>query len=251
MIAFLSSIGKKLIYPDGEYPTYPELSTVRNLERKPRPHTPLAYRHAGEKAPVRREVMLCVQNSMSGVSRLVCKTKLFHRAAAMEDVQHIFDNVMTGMEISKLNTRLLSGGRRADKALARLKTLVARPYAKKMMKALGTANNFVANPDGSAVSVTAFVITRSALSSAGAVLSFLMKRSSTPDRYGRGRATSKRLTRQATQAAMVGRFYSHSLATDIADTASGGFGHVNVVLPRPSRVRRADRAMKELQQGMV
>ncbi|PFH37854.1 hypothetical protein BESB_001960 [Besnoitia besnoiti] len=141
------------------------------------------------KAPHSREVMLCIQN-------------------VMEDARHIFEN---GKEISTLNVRVLSGGRRADTALARLKTIVSRPFAKKMMKALGTP--------------------MAAL--------FLMKRESTPDR-------------QRWLAGSILTLVSDlPVATDIADSASGGFGHVNVVLPRPSRVHRIDRAMKELQQGMV
>ncbi|CBZ52766.1 conserved hypothetical protein [Neospora caninum Liverpool] len=140
------------------------------------------------KAPQLREVMLCVQN-------------------IMDDTRQIFD---AGKEIATLNVRVLSGGRRADRALARLKTLVSRPFSKKLMKALGTP--------------------MSAL--------FLMQREATPDR-------------QRWLAGSILTLVSDlPVATDIADPASGGFGHVNVVLPRPSRVHRIDRAMKELQQGM-
>ncbi|EPR62581.1 hypothetical protein TGME49_262090 [Toxoplasma gondii ME49] len=140
------------------------------------------------KAPQMREVMLCVQNIMDGA-------------------RHIFN---TGREIATLNVRVLSGGRRADSALARLKTLVSRPYSKKLMKALGSP--------------------MSAL--------FLMQREATPDR-------------QRWLAGSILTLVSDlPIATDIADSATGGFGHVNVVLPRPSRVHRIDRAMKELQQGM-
>lgn len=38
-------------------------------------------------------------------------------------------------------------------------------------------------------------------------------------------------------------------ATVIADTGSGGFAHVNLVMPRESRVRRADREMELLKLG--
>ncbi|CDJ66465.1 hypothetical protein, conserved [Eimeria necatrix] len=40
------------------------------------------------------------------------------------------------------------------------------------------------------------------------------------------------------------------VASDVTDTKSGGFGHVNVVLPRPSRVHRSDRIIEQLNKGM-
>ncbi|EKX73779.1 hypothetical protein BEWA_038160 [Theileria equi strain WA] len=37
--------------------------------------------------------------------------------------------------------------------------------------------------------------------------------------------------------------------SNIADTSSGGFGRVNVILPRPTRIHRADYDIAKLQAG--
>lgn len=139
-------------------------------------------------APIAKEVMLCIMN-------------------AMEDVKPIF---LTAKEISVLNTRVASGGRTADMSLARLKSLASKPYARLLMKVLGTTS----------------------------VALFLMQRESTPDRQ-RWQAGS-----------IVTLITDLPIVSDVADSATGGFGHVNVVLPRPSRIQRADREIKKLKQGV-
>ncbi|XP_026190363.1 uncharacterized protein LOC113146625 [Cyclospora cayetanensis] len=117
----------------------------------------------------------------------------------------------TAKEIAVLNTRVMAGGRPADAALARLKTLASRPLAKNLMKALGTTM----------------------------MCTMLMQKEITPDRQ-RWQAGS-----------IVTAVTDLPVASDITNTRSGGFGHVNVVLPRPSRVHRSDKIIEQLNKGMV
>nr|BAN65365.1 membrane protein, putative [Babesia bovis] len=117
-----------------------------------------------------------------------------------ETVTKMSQLITTGTNILSLNFRVLSGGHLAKDALVRLNTIASNPLNKDIMKVLGCT----------------------------AVLYITLMRESVPDET------------KILAGSIMTQITSLPIITDIPDTASGGFGRVNVVIPRPSRVQRAD-----------
>ncbi|CEL98045.1 unnamed protein product [Vitrella brassicaformis CCMP3155] len=126
--------------------------------------------------------------------------------SAMASVKYF---VALGTKVAALNGQVLAGGRTAQQAMARLRTLWSRPFAKELMKSLGTTM----------------------------VCKNLMSREITP---GRARWQAGSLITLLTDMPVV---------SSISDVATGGYGHLNVVVSRPSRVHRADKAIAALNAG--
>ena len=103
-------------------------------------------------------------------------------------------------EIRALGTAVDAGGATAEHALIRLNTLVAEKAAKSIMQVNGTM--------GKAKQI--------------------MQREETPD-YVRGLAGS-----------LLTKITDLPVISEISDVDSGSYGHVNVVLPAPSRVYAGD-----------
>ncbi|GFE54247.1 hypothetical protein protein, putative [Babesia ovis] len=126
-----------------------------------------------------------------------------------ETVTKISRLINTGSNILALNFRVLSGGRTAMDALVRLNTLAANPLNKDLMKILGCT----------------------------AVLYITLMRESVPD------------DTKVLAGSIMTQITSLPVVSNVPDTASGGFGRVNVVLPRPTRVQRADYDIAKLRAG--
>ncbi|KAK1443318.1 hypothetical protein BgAZ_201940 [Babesia gibsoni] len=117
--------------------------------------------------------------------------------------------IKVGTNILSLNFRVLSGGATADHALSMLNTLAANPLNKTLMKALGST----------------------------AVIYITLMRESVPDET------------KVIAGSIMTELTGLPVASNIPDTTSGGFGRVNVIVPRPSRVHRADYDMAKLKAG--
>ncbi|GIX62663.1 uncharacterized protein BcabD6B2_20980 [Babesia caballi] len=115
----------------------------------------------------------------------------------------------TGVTVLMLNYRVLSGGRTAVDALVRLNTLAADPVNNAIMKLLGCT----------------------------AVLYITLMREAIPD------------DTKVLAGSIMTQLTSLPVVSNVAHTSSGGFGRVNVVIPRPSRVHRADYDIAKLQAG--
>ncbi|GBE60266.1 signal peptide containing protein, putative [Babesia ovata] len=124
-------------------------------------------------------------------------------------VANISRVIHTGITVLTLNFRSLVGGKTAADALVRLNTIAANPLNKTLMKVLGTT----------------------------AVLYITMMRESVPDET------------KVLAGSIMTELTSLPIVSNIPDTSSGGFGRVNVVLPRPSRMHRADYDIAKLQAG--
>ncbi|KAF8822546.1 hypothetical protein IE077_003505, partial [Cardiosporidium cionae] len=70
------------------------------------------------------------------------------------------------------------------------------------------------------------------------VCQFLMQRESTPDRQ------------RWETGSILTLITDLPVASEISDSKTGSFGHINVVLPRPSRVRQPDKEIASLNSGM-
>ncbi|KEG02086.1 hypothetical protein YYE_02825 [Plasmodium vinckei vinckei] len=113
-------------------------------------------------------------------------------------------------EITSLTARVLAGGRLAIKSLGRLKSLASRIENKQLMKKLGT-------PMATLI---------------------LLQRETTSDR---NRWMCGSILTLLTDLPVV---------SDLADVKTGSYGHVNVVIPRQSRVKNPDRIILKLREGM-
>ncbi|CAD2103871.1 conserved Plasmodium protein, unknown function [Plasmodium vinckei petteri] len=112
-------------------------------------------------------------------------------------------------EITSLTARVLAGGRLAIKSLGRLKSLASRIENKQLMKKLGT-------PMATLI---------------------LLQRETTSDR---NRWMCGSILTLLTDLPVV---------SDLADVKTGSYGHVNVVIPRQSRVKNPDRIILKLREG--
>ena len=113
-------------------------------------------------------------------------------------------------EISKLVPRVKAGGRMATKALARLVSLTSDPNAKSVMIGAGVV----------------------------AAAETLMKRPDTSDR-NIGLAGS-----------ILTMLSGMPVAVEVADEKTGADGHVDIIIPRPSRVYKPDKVILQLSSGM-
>ncbi|CDU18118.1 hypothetical protein YYC_04644 [Plasmodium yoelii 17X] len=113
-------------------------------------------------------------------------------------------------EITSLTARVLAGGRLAIKSLGRLKSLASRIENKQLMKKLGT-------PMATLI---------------------LLQRETTSDR---NRWICGSILTMLTDLPVV---------SDLADVKTGSYGHVNVIIPRQSRVKNPDRVILKLREGI-
>ncbi|SCM20858.1 conserved Plasmodium protein, unknown function [Plasmodium chabaudi adami] len=112
-------------------------------------------------------------------------------------------------EITSLTARVLAGGRLAIKSLGRLKSLASRIENKQLMKKIGT-------PMATLI---------------------LLQRETTSDR---NRWMCGSILTLLTDLPVV---------SDLADVKTGSYGHVNVIIPRQSRVKNPDRVILNLREG--
>jgi hypothetical protein len=112
-------------------------------------------------------------------------------------------------DITKLMARVGAGGRKARMALARLIDLTSQPNAKIMMVSSGLLWN----------------------------CKKLMSAAETPD------------DTKALAGSLITLMEDVPVTSTATDEKSGSYGHVNIVVPRPSRVYRADREILELEGG--
>ncbi|ANQ08431.1 Uncharacterized protein PCOAH_00024660 [Plasmodium coatneyi] len=112
-------------------------------------------------------------------------------------------------DITSLTARVLAGGRLAVRALSRLKTLASAFENRQLMKKLGT-------PMATLI---------------------MLQRESTSDR---NRWLCGSILTLLTDLPVV---------SDLADIRTGSYGHVNVIMPRQSRVRNPDRHILKLREG--
>ncbi|KJP86128.1 hypothetical protein AK88_04251 [Plasmodium fragile] len=112
-------------------------------------------------------------------------------------------------DITSLTARVLAGGRLAVRALSRLKTLASAFENRQLMKKLGT-------PMATLI---------------------MLQRESTSDR---DRWLCGSILTLLTDLPVV---------SDLADIRTGSYGHVNVIMPRQSRVRSPDRHILKLREG--
>merc|ERR1739845_78412 len=119
---------------------------------------------------------------------------------------HGASEAATKAEVSALVGKISAGGRTAKKALAQAIGMISEPDAKTTMKASGLA----------------------------AAAAKLMSRPSTPaDASGLAGSLITLLT-------------DMPVTSTVSDEKTGSYGHVNVVVPRPSRLYGADAALLEL-----
>ena len=112
-------------------------------------------------------------------------------------------------DILKLRARVGAGGRKARMALMRLIELTSQPSAKLMMVSAGLLWNCKA----------------------------LMSATETPD------------DTKALAGSLITLLKDLPVTSTATDEKSGSYGHVNIVVPRPSRVYRADKEILELEGG--
>ncbi|CAA9988173.1 conserved Plasmodium protein, unknown function [Plasmodium knowlesi strain H] len=112
-------------------------------------------------------------------------------------------------DITSLTARVLAGGRLAVRALSRLKTLASAFENRHLMKKLGT-------PMATLI---------------------MLQRESTSDR---NRWLCGSILTLLTDLPVV---------SDLADIKTGSYGHVNVIMPRQSRVRNSDRHILKMREG--
>lgn len=142
----------------------------------------------------------------------LCKN-IKHLKEQMLCIVEALDEIKTVYEnakdITSLTARVLAGGRLAIKALARLKTLASDSQNKQLMKAVGT-------PMATLI---------------------MLQRETTSDR---NRWMAGSILTLLTDLPVI---------SDLADIKTGSHGHVNVIMPRQSRVRAADRTILRLREG--
>lgn len=127
----------------------------------------------------------------------------------IEALEEIKQSYQNAQEITSLTSRILAGGRLAIRALARVKTLISTSENKQLMKALGTPF------------VTLILIQRETTSDrdrwlAGSILTLLT---------------------------------DLPIISDLSQIQTGSYGHVNVIMPRQSRVRKADKIILRIREG--
>lgn len=127
----------------------------------------------------------------------------------VEALEEIKETYQNAKDITSLTARVLAGGRLAVRALSRLQTLASTIDNKQLMKKLGT-------PMATLV---------------------LLQRESTSDRT---RWLCGSILTLLTDLPVI---------SDIADVSTGSYGHVNVIMPRQSRVRNSDRTILRLREG--
>ncbi|CRG96201.1 conserved Plasmodium protein, unknown function [Plasmodium gallinaceum] len=127
----------------------------------------------------------------------------------IEALEDIKEVYENANDITSLTARTLAGGRLAIRALSRLKTLASAVENRQLMKTLGT-------PMATLI---------------------LLQRETTSDR---NRWLSGSILTLLTDLPVV---------SDLADIKTGSYGHINVIMPRQSRVRNADRNILKLREG--
>ncbi|GAW80921.1 hypothetical protein PGO_091200 [Plasmodium gonderi] len=127
----------------------------------------------------------------------------------LEALEDIKGVYQDAKDITSLTARVLAGGRMAVRALSRLKTLASKFENRQLMKKLGT-------PMASLI---------------------MLQRESTSDR---DRWLCGSILTLLTDLPVV---------SDLADIKTGSYGHVNVIMPRQSRVRNPDRHILKLREG--
>jgi hypothetical protein len=112
-------------------------------------------------------------------------------------------------DVRKLNSRLRAGGRKAKRALTRLIDLMSEPNAKPLMMVSGVLFKCKS----------------------------LMSSPETPD------------DTRALAGSLITLLTDVPVTSESSDQKTGSYGHVNIVVPRPSRVYRADKEILELEGG--
>ncbi|VWU49019.1 conserved protein, unknown function [Hepatocystis sp. ex Piliocolobus tephrosceles] len=128
----------------------------------------------------------------------------------VEALEDIKDTYQNAKDITSLTARVLAGGRLAVRALSRLQTLASTIDNKQLMKKIGT-------PMATLI---------------------LLQRETTSDRT---RWLCGSILTLLTDLPVV---------SDIADVNTGSYGHVNVIMPRQSRIRNPDRTILRLREGV-
>ncbi|SBS83469.1 conserved Plasmodium protein, unknown function [Plasmodium ovale curtisi] len=127
----------------------------------------------------------------------------------MKHLQEQMLCILDAKDITSLTARVLAGGRLAVRALSRLKTLASTFENRQLMKKLGTQMATL----------------------------ILLQRETTSDR---NRWLCGSIFTLLTDLPVV---------TDLADVNTGSYGHVNVIMPRQSRIRDPDRSILKLREG--
>lgn len=112
-------------------------------------------------------------------------------------------------DVQKLKSRVSAGGRKAKRALTRLIDLVSEPNAKPLMIVYGVLFK----------------------------CKTLMSSPETPD------------DTRALAGSLITLLTDVPVTSESSDAKTGSYGHVNIVVPRPSRVYRADKEILELEGG--
>jgi hypothetical protein len=112
-------------------------------------------------------------------------------------------------DVRKLSSRLRAGGRKAKRALTRLIDLMSEPNAKPLMMVSGVLFKCKS----------------------------LMSSPETPD------------DTRALAGSLITLLTDVPVTSESSDQKTGSYGHVNIVVPRPSRVYRADKEILELEGG--
>ncbi|XP_053991771.1 uncharacterized protein LOC128883438 [Hylaeus volcanicus] len=162
----------------------------------------------------------CLNNSLKNMQSLrECGLDFFTEAAAAFDTLY---------ESALLSTRVLAGGRKAQNALARLTHIFTAPYGPQCLR--GSSNNH-----------NTFHVS--------CPLPFFSHRYHLALHTFRfNEATPDHLRWQALS--LVTLLSNVPSATTIDDVSSGGFGHVNIVLPSPSRIYEPGKLAQELTLGL-
>ncbi|BAM39241.1 conserved hypothetical protein [Theileria orientalis strain Shintoku] len=117
--------------------------------------------------------------------------------------------LLSGKQIMSLNFRVLVGGRTAKEALVSLNTLASNPDNVGLIKTLGST----------------------------IVMYITLMRELVGDES------------KALAGSVITKLTDLPVASNVADISTGGFGRVNVILPRPSRLHRADYDIAKLKAG--
>ncbi|UKK00559.2 hypothetical protein MACK_000633 [Theileria orientalis] len=124
-------------------------------------------------------------------------------------VETINKIAQTGKQIMSLNFRVLVGGRTAKEALVSLNTLASNPDNVGLIKTLGST----------------------------IVMYITLMRELVGDES------------KALAGSVMTKLTDLPVASNVPDISTGGFGRVNVILPRPSRLHRADYDIAKLKAG--
>ena len=131
-------------------------------------------------------------------------------ATLLSDAEMMMDHMSSlKNDVQKLGSRVSAGGRKAKKALMRLIGLMSEPNAKPLMMVSGVL----------------FKCKR------------LMSSPETPD------------DTRALAGSLITLLTDVPVTSESSDSKTGSYGHVNIVVPRPSRVYAADKEILELEGG--